>query len=74
MNKFAELVIEILQEEVSKNEPLFEKRFIDANYNEAEIEMYFGKGSCTSSLKVTFDREEFVKRMADKNYTVHVEK
>lgn len=74
MNKFAELVIEILQEEVSKNEPLFEKHFIDANYGEAEIEMYFVKGSCASSLKVTFDREEFVKRMADKNYTVHVEK
>lgn len=74
MNKFAKLVIEILQEEVSKNEPLFEKRFIDANYDEAEIEMYFGKGSCVSSLKLAFDREEFVKRMTDKNYTVHVEK
>ena len=74
MNKFAELVIEILQEEVSSGRPLFEKRFIDANYNEAEIEMYFGEGSCASSLKVTFDREEFVKRMADKNYAVHVEK
>lgn len=74
MNKFTELVIEILQEEVRKNIPLLEKRFIDANYDEAEIEMYFGKGSCASSLKVTFDREEFVKRMADKNYTVHVER
>lgn len=74
MNKFTELVIEILQEEVSKNVPLLEKRFIDANHDEAEIELYFGKGSCASSLKVTFDREEFVKRMADKNYTVHVEK
>lgn len=74
MNKFAELVIEILQEEVSSGRPLFEKRFIDANYDKAELEMYFGEGSCASSLKVTFDREEFVKRMADKNYTVHVEK
>lgn len=74
MTKFAKLVIEILQEEVRKNIPLFEKRFIDANHDEAEIEMYFGKGSCASSLKVTFDREEFVKRMADKNYAVYVEK
>ena len=74
MTKFTELVIEILQEEVRKNIPLFEKRFIDANYDEAEIEMYFGKGSCASSLKVTFNREEFVKRMADKNYKVYVEK
>ena len=74
MNKFTELVIEILQEEVRKDIPLFEKRFIDANHDKAEIEMYFGKGSCASSLKVTFDREEFVKRMADKNYAVYVEK
>lgn len=36
--------------------------------------MYFGKGSCAFSLKITFDCEEFVKRMTDKNYTVHVEK
>ena len=74
MNKFTKLVIEILQEELSKDVPLFEKRFIDANYDKAELEIYFGKGSCASSLKVTFDREEFVKRMADKNYTVHVKK